>query len=87
MLSNDVSFVKIEYQTWDLGGGGELTLPPSVSWFSSTPAGKGLSLKYKGLHHQIAKIWRLKFCGKIFVRLFVNKSIKLTMNNLPDWFY
>ena len=38
-LSNDVSFVIFGHQTWDLeGGGGKLT-PPSVSWFSSTPAG------------------------------------------------
>ena len=41
-LSNDVSFVIFGHQTWDLEGGGKLT-PPSISWFSSTPAEIGLS--------------------------------------------
>jgi len=39
-LSNDVSFVIFEHKTWDLEG---VNTPPSVSWFSSTPAGIGLS--------------------------------------------
>jgi len=44
-LSNDVSFVIFGHQTWDLEGGGvKLTPPPSISWFSSTPAGIGLKL-------------------------------------------
>jgi len=31
-------------------GGGQIDPPPSVSWFSSTPAGIGLiSLKYKNV--------------------------------------
>ena len=41
-LSNDVSFVIFGHKTWDLEGGVKLT-PPSVSWFSSTPAGIGLN--------------------------------------------
>jgi len=49
-LFNDVSFVIFGHQTWDLEGGGKLT-PPSISWFSSTPAEIGLkNLKY---HMQI----------------------------------
>ena len=40
-LSNDVSFVIFGHKTWDLEGWVKLT-PPSVSWFSSTPAGIGL---------------------------------------------
>ena len=36
-LSNDLSFVIFEHQTWNLEGG-----PPSISWFSSTPAEIGL---------------------------------------------
>ena len=36
-LSNDVSFVIFGHTTWDLEGGP----PPSISWFSSTPAGIG----------------------------------------------
>ena len=43
-LSNDVSFLIFGHKTWDLEGGLKLT-PPSVSWFSSTPAGIGLSVK------------------------------------------
>ena len=39
-LSNDVSFVIFKHQTWDSEGG---ELSTSVSWFSSTPAGIGLS--------------------------------------------
>ena len=34
-LSNDVTFVIFGYKTWDLDPS-----PPSISWFSSTPAGK-----------------------------------------------
>ena len=41
-LSNDVSFVIIGHQTWDLEGGGVKLTGPSISWFSSTPAGIGL---------------------------------------------
>ena len=41
-LSNDVSFVIFGHQTWDLEGGGVKLTPPSVYWFSSTPAGIGL---------------------------------------------
>ena len=40
-LSNDVSFVIFGHQTWDLKGGGQID-PPSISWFSSTPAEIGL---------------------------------------------
>ena len=43
-LSNDVSFVIFEHQTWDLEGGQLDPPPPSVSWFSSTPAGIGLNV-------------------------------------------
>ena len=43
-LSNDVSFVIFEHQTWDLEGGSNWPLP-SISWFSSTPAEIGLKLK------------------------------------------
>ena len=39
-LSNDVSFVIFGHQTWDLEEG--VTPLISVSWFSSTSAGKGL---------------------------------------------
>ena len=42
-LSNDVSFVKFGHQTWDLKGGGKLTLPPQHILVSSTPAEIGLS--------------------------------------------
>ena len=38
-LSNNVSFVIFGHKTWDLEGGGS---PPSISWFSSTPAEIGL---------------------------------------------
>jgi len=42
-LYNDVSFVIFGHQTWDLeGGGSNCPPPPSISWFSSTPAGIGL---------------------------------------------
>ena len=41
-LSNDVSFVIFGHKTWDLEGGSHLP-PPSISWFSSTPAGIGLN--------------------------------------------
>ena len=41
-LSNDVSFVIYGHQTWDLEGG-QIDTPPSISWFSSTPAEIGLS--------------------------------------------
>ena len=44
-LSYDVSSVIFGHKTWDLEGGVKLT-PPSISWFSSTPAGIGL--KYHG---------------------------------------
>ena len=47
-LSNDVSFVIFGHQTWDLEGGGQFDPPPSVYWFSSTPAGIGLR-NYKKL--------------------------------------
>ena len=40
-LSKDVSFVIFGHKTWDLEGGGQIA-PPSISWFSSTPAGIGL---------------------------------------------
>ena len=42
-LSNDVSFVIFGHKKWDLEGGGVKLTPPSVSWFSSTPAGIGLT--------------------------------------------
>ena len=41
-LSNDVSFVIFGHQTWDLEGGGGKIDPPSISWYSSTPAEIGL---------------------------------------------
>jgi len=41
-LTNDVSFVIFGHQTWDLEGEVKLTPPPSISWFSSTPAEIGL---------------------------------------------
>ena len=42
-LSNDVSFVIFGHQTRDFEGGGGVKLtPPSISWFSSTQAEKGL---------------------------------------------
>ena len=40
-LANDVSFVIFGHQTWDLEGG-QIDPPPSISWFSSTPAEIGL---------------------------------------------
>ena len=43
-LFNDVSFVIFGHQTWDLEGGGQIDTPPSISWFSSTPAEVGLIL-------------------------------------------
>ena len=43
-LSNDVSFVIFGHQTWGLEGGGlKLTPPPSVSRFSSSLEGIGLT--------------------------------------------
>ena len=39
-LSNNVSFVIIGHQTWDLEGG--QIDPPIISWFSSTPIEIGL---------------------------------------------
>jgi len=45
-LSNDVSFVIFGHKTWDLEGG-QIDPPPSVSWFSSTPAGIGLIVNNK----------------------------------------
>ena len=44
-LSNDVSFVIFRHQTWDLEGG-QIAPPPSISWFSITPAGIGLTDAY-----------------------------------------
>ena len=41
-LSNDVSVVIFGHQTWDLEGGRQIDPPPSISWFSSTPAEIGL---------------------------------------------
>ena len=50
-LSNDVLFVIFEHQTWDLEGGGSNWPPPSISWFSSTPAEIGLKvLKLKNMY-------------------------------------
>ena len=46
-LSNDVSFVIFGNQTWDLEGGGANWPPPSISWFSSTPAEIGLKKFFK----------------------------------------
>ena len=42
-LFNDVSFVIFGHKTWDLEGGANP--PPSISWFSSTPAEIGLILE------------------------------------------
>ena len=49
-LSSDVSFVIFGHQTWDLEGGSNWP-PPSISWFSSTPAEIGLKYKvfFKGV--------------------------------------
>jgi len=44
-LSNDVSFVIFEHQTWDLEGGG-VKLTPQHILVSSTPAEIGLSYQY-----------------------------------------
>ena len=41
-LSNDVSFVH-GHKTWNSEGGGQID-PPSISWFSSTPAEIGLKV-------------------------------------------
>ena len=41
-FSNDVLFVLFGHQTWNLEGGEVKLTPPSISWFSSTPAGIGL---------------------------------------------
>ena len=43
-LSNDVSFVIFGHKTWGLEGGSNCP-PPSVSWFSSIPAGIGLTVQ------------------------------------------
>ena len=48
-LSNDVSFVIFGHQTWDLEGGGFKLTPPGISWFSSTPAGIGLTALFQPL--------------------------------------
>ena len=48
-LSNDVSFVIFGHQTWDLEVGVKLTPPPSISWFSSTPAEIGLKISLQGI--------------------------------------
>ena len=55
-LSNDVSFVIFGHQTWDLEGGVKLTPPPSISWFSSTPAGIGLTCTKKCKINKLAFI-------------------------------
>ena len=48
-LSNDVSFAIFGHQTWDLEGGGQIDPPPTISWFSSTPAEIGLKVtKFHG---------------------------------------
>ena len=44
-LSNDVSFVIFGHQTRNLEGRGGQIDPPSISWFSSTPAEIGLIKK------------------------------------------
>jgi len=58
-LSNDLSFVIFEHQTWDLEGGGVKLTPPSISWCSSTPAEIGLKIKlfFKNLATLGHKIW------------------------------
>ena len=43
-LSIDVSFVIFGHKTWDFEEAVKLTPPPSISWFSSTPAGIGLKM-------------------------------------------
>ena len=48
-LSNDVSFVILEHQTWDLEGG--KIDPPSISWFSSTRAEIGLIKWFMQIMH------------------------------------
>ena len=61
-LSNDVSFVIFGHQTWDLEGGVKLTPSPSISWFSSTPAGIGLrKLGKVSLVHQARLIYEVRF--------------------------
>ena len=42
VLSNDLSLVIFGHQTWDLEGGGQMTPPCTISWFSSIPAEIGL---------------------------------------------
>ena len=60
-LSNYVSFVIFGHQTWDLEGGGQFDPPPSISWFSSTPAEIGLKTnlqKYGGRGERRKKLGR-----------------------------
>ena len=54
-LFNDESFVIFRHQTRDLEGGGSNWLPPSISWFSSTPAGIGLIIS--------SRLYSLILCG------------------------
>ena len=56
-LSNDVSFVIFGHQTWDLEVGGQIDPPPSVYWFSSTPAGIGLNQECVLIHLEIGSFF------------------------------
>ena len=57
-LSNDVSFVIFGHQTWDLEGRVKLT-PPSISWFSSTPARRDrVNIFFPGIRNDNVFIFR-----------------------------
>ena len=56
----DASIVIFGHQTWDLEGGGVKLIPPSISWFSSTPAEIELTnvqvgklSKFEALNHKL----------------------------------
>ena len=73
-LSINVSFVIFGHQTWDLEGGGQIYPPPTISWFSSTPAEIGLTawntLKLKSKVVYIVLIYATKTASK---RYFLNE--------------
>ena len=65
------AILKVEHifghQTWDLEGGANWPPPPSVSWFSSTPAGIGLILK---IYPLVLCAFKYNFSLKLFILLF-----------------